>query len=906
MSEALAEFGSVSADQVRNFCMLAHVDHGKTTLSDFLLTANGLLSTQLAGKVRFLDSRPDEQERLITMKASCVALRHTFDGKPQLVHLVDSPGHIDFSSEVSTAMRMCDGALVVVDVIDGVTMQTRSMLRHAFSEGLRMVIVLNKLDLLISTLQFTPSEAYQRLDKIIQDCNVVLSAYVNVLEITGTHQRILDLNPVPEDDLWFAPAKGNVVFASGFDGYGFTLKSIASTWAATGKLGSITVEELTGALWGEHFLEARAMKIDTKPKREGQMPVAVAFVFEPIWAIHEAFLADPYSEEKCLKITSKLGVPDRVWNQPRKSAKEKMNAVLGAWLPLATCLLNAVCDKLPSVVSGQISRLPNLVRGWSDFPSELRQRVQSGSQEGPTVVYVAKLIDTEYLAGTCQYGEREKTFEQTFVGFGRVYSGELKPGDKLLLRSGDKDVEFTVSQLYLLRGQGLESVDSVLPGRLCGIGGIAEYITKHGVLSSDARMLAFQPPKLSSSSIVHYVLRPKQPEVLDQLLQGLRLLNKVDPQVELAVLPTGEYVMGVAGEVHGERCVEDLTTTFARVEFHLSPPIVQYRETLRAKTTKLREVEVSTPCGSFTVNIAAIPFPDEVVDAMRDSENEQSLEYYKSLRKGPLQQAKEVKKRPWSIIADQEPLAIAPSRYDFFGCALHDVRLLEEDDEEDVKESMRTLALFKESIISGFQLATSAGPMCEEPMFGVCFLLTDMFCEADNLADPAATAFVVRQAISTVAQACRQAFQQHANGQRIVEPFYECVVHSAGATQGKIYNILNRRRAQIDDEVLAEGGETFFISCTLPVSESFGLQDELRIATSGAATAQLRIATWRILDLDPYFKPSTKEEIEEYGTDTIIQNEATEIIERVRSRKGIQKRNIVENAEKQKFSMRGA
>ncbi|PWU98653.1 putative translation elongation factor EF-2 [Trypanosoma cruzi] len=140
---------SEKPERTRNFCMVAHVDHGKTTLSDYLVASNGILSPQLAGEVRLLDSRPDEQERCITMKASSIALRHVHKGVEHLLNLVDSPGHIDFSCEVSTAMRLCDGAVIIVDVVDGVTQQTSSMLRHAYREGLSMCLVLNKVDLLL-------------------------------------------------------------------------------------------------------------------------------------------------------------------------------------------------------------------------------------------------------------------------------------------------------------------------------------------------------------------------------------------------------------------------------------------------------------------------------------------------------------------------------------------------------------------------------------------------------------------------------------------------------------------------------------------------------------------------------------------------------------------------------------
>ena len=164
---------------------------GKTTLSDHLIAHNGLISAKLAGTIRFLDSRADEQERQITMKASSIALLHEYtppqqssasssasDSTPHLIHLIDSPGHVDFSSEVSTAVRLCDGALVLVDCIEGVCVQTHAVLEQAWREKLTPCLVINKLDRLITELKMTPLEAYHQIRSILEAVNVLQSSFM--------------------------------------------------------------------------------------------------------------------------------------------------------------------------------------------------------------------------------------------------------------------------------------------------------------------------------------------------------------------------------------------------------------------------------------------------------------------------------------------------------------------------------------------------------------------------------------------------------------------------------------------------------------------------------------------------------------------------------------------------------
>lgn len=124
-----------------------------------------------------MDSREDEQLRGITMKSSAISLHHASPstGVDYLINLIDSPGHIDFSSEVSTAVRLSDGCLVVVDVVEGVCAQTKAVLRQAWLERLKPVLVLNKIDRLIVEKKMSKLEAYQRLNHVLQEANAAVA-----------------------------------------------------------------------------------------------------------------------------------------------------------------------------------------------------------------------------------------------------------------------------------------------------------------------------------------------------------------------------------------------------------------------------------------------------------------------------------------------------------------------------------------------------------------------------------------------------------------------------------------------------------------------------------------------------------------------------------------------------------
>ena len=164
-------------DQIRNIGIVAHIDHGKTTLTDNLLAGAGMISEQLAGQQLFTDFDKQEQERGITIYAANVSMVHEWGGRDYLINLIDTPGHVDFGGDVTRAMRAVDGVVVVIDAVEGCMPQTETVVRQAVKERVEPVLFINKVDRLIKELKLTPEQMLERFKNAITEVNLLIQRY---------------------------------------------------------------------------------------------------------------------------------------------------------------------------------------------------------------------------------------------------------------------------------------------------------------------------------------------------------------------------------------------------------------------------------------------------------------------------------------------------------------------------------------------------------------------------------------------------------------------------------------------------------------------------------------------------------------------------------------------------------
>ncbi|XP_052742629.1 elongation factor-like GTPase 1 isoform X1 [Bicyclus anynana] len=991
--------------KIRNICIVAHVDHGKTTLADSLISSNGIISQRMSGKLRYMDSRPDEQERGITMKSSSIALYHALDKEEYLVNLIDSPGHIDFSSEVSTAVRLCDGAIVVVDVVEGVCPQTRLALKQAYSENIRAVLVLNKIDRLIVEMKMTALDAYVHITQVMEQVNAVMGELFasNVLENEETlidkqpemhgpkeENNIYDWTSALEDaddsQLYFSPEQGNVVFASAIDGWGFTIHTFAKLFSD--KLG-VKEELLRKVLWGDFYLNSKSKRFMKGAQEKAKKPLFVQVIFDNLWNIYETIILRN-DKEKVPVICEKLGIKLTTRDLRHTDTRIQLQSLMMQWLPLSNTVLDMVCCKLPSpkeILPDKVEKLMcSRIRDFESYHEETRKLKDAfiacdSSNDRPVIVFISKMfsVDKSILPENkpkaltpeemalrrekarqmreelknnvnsetvpikmekesepdlnkpekCAVDEKEKEDENptAFIAFARIFSGRVKKGDKLYVLGPKHDPSQVLSKkdfqidpnkklkdlhsdehitcteiksLYILMGRELEDIEEAVAGNIIGIGGLEDHILKTATLSSTIACPAFSEIQYAAVPILRVAVEPTYPSQLPQLVKGLRLLNQSDSCVQVLLQETGEHVLVTAGEVHLQRCLEDLKNLYAKIPITASEPIVPFRETIVEppkvdmaneeidsqnidKTTETEKdplITIYTNNKQSKIKIRARPLPNEITLLLDKSTDllkaiSQHIKILQGMSKNDKLESKleEMHINGKHGLSDRMLKLIEAFKSELesicskLGSEWKDVvrqiwsvgprncgpnvLLNQTPDyvtkflhhEEELKEDLRFE--YESSFVNGFQLASLSGPLCEEPMMGVAFCVEEWTLDKGEEDTTYTYGPLSGQIMSAVKEGCRKAFE--AQPQRLMAAMYSCDIVVDQKVLGKLYAALGRRGGRVVGSDLQSGSASFRVRALLPVAESFRFALELRTHTSGLAAPMMMFSHWEVM-----------------------------------------------------------
>jgi len=590
-------------DQIRNIAFAGHLHHGKTALMDMLVLETHDISDRLEKKtgkkrdeqLRYTDVHILERERGLSVKSAPMSLvLQSTHGKSHLVNILDTPGHVNFVDEVASSLRLVDGVVLVVDVVEGVQVNTEQIIKHAVLEGLPLTLVVNKMDRLILELKLPPSDAYFKLKHVIEEVNTVIE---NTLPGQGEKRRL-------------SPEKGNVLFASSIMGWCFTLQSFAKMYADSyppTKKGTpgINAAEFARRLWGDIFFNPTKRSFTRKGVEERSKRSFVNFVLEPIYKLYSHTISE--SPEDLKNTLATLGISLKP-SQYKTDAKILLKLVCEQFFGPSNGFVDMIVDHIPSPVESAEAKLQRYYTGPLD--TSVAKAMEKCDQDGPLVVQISKLYNTSDATG--------------FHSFGRVMSGTARPGSQVrVLGEGysiddEEDMSMaTISDVWIAETRYNIPTDGVPAGNWVLLGGVDNSIVKSAtlvppVLPDQEDAYIFKPITHFTESVFKVAVEPINPSELPKMLDGLRKINKSYPLITTKVEESGEHVILGTGELYMDCVLHDLRRLYAEMEIKVSDPVTRFCETV--VETSATKCYAQTPNKKNKITMVAEPLDQGIAE----------------------------------------------------------------------------------------------------------------------------------------------------------------------------------------------------------------------------------------------------------------------------------------------------
>ncbi|GJE86221.1 116 kDa U5 small nuclear ribonucleoprotein component [Phanerochaete sordida] len=782
---------------VRNVAIVGHLHHGKTALMDMLAFETHKMDWDSDHQTRYTDTHVLSRERQISIKSMpmSLVLQNSY-GRSHLIHLVDTPGHVNFVDEVASAIRLVDGVVLVVDVVEGVMCNTEAIIRHCLQEGVKITLVINKIDRLILELRIKPADAFYKIKHTLEEINTFISG----------------INPDPE--LRLSPENGNVAFASTDMHWCFTLRSFAQMYADT--YGSLDVDAFADRLWGDIYFNPETRKFTRKQADPEQTRTFVHFILEPLYKLYSQVLSE---ETDDLKVTlESLGIHLKPILY-KMDVRPLLKVVLDHFFGPARGFVDMVTEHIPSPAVATADKVQRTYTG--PMNSELAQAMEKCDPEGPLMVNITKLYHT--------------TDAQSFRAFGRVISGTVRKGAEVkVLGEGyspedEEDmVRAVVDDIWISEARYFIPAEEVAAGNLVLLGGVDASISKTATIAAtnlEDDLHIFRPIKHMTQSVLKIAIEPIAPSELPKMLSGLRSINKSYPLVATKVEESGEHVVIGTGELYLDCVMHDLRRLFSEIEIKVSDPVTKFCETV-LETSALK-CYADTPNKKNRITMIAEPLERGIAE---DVENGRVTMRMTPKERGTFFQ----EKYQWDLLASRSIWAFGP---DESGPNI----LLDDTLPSQVDKKM--LGTVKQHITQGFQWGAREGPLCDEPMRNVKFRILDASLAQEPIFRGGG------QIVPTARRVCYSSFLMATP--RLMEPVYFVEVQAPADCISAVYTVLARRRGHVTQDIPKAGSPLYTVKALIPVIDANGFETDLRTATQGQAFCLQVFDHWSIVPGDP-------------------------------------------------------
>ncbi|KAI3390002.1 hypothetical protein SNEBB_007591 [Seison nebaliae] len=845
---------------IRNVAICGHLHHGKTTFLDSYVEQTHLdVACTEKEEILYTDTLYIERERGLSIKSTPISLLLNDEkDKNHLFNLICTPGHVNFSDEVTCSLRLVDGVILIVDCIEGVRLQTERIIKEIVTNRLPIVLCINKIDRLVIELKLPPNDAYIKIRHIIDEVNENIQKY-------STDYPIL------------SPLADNVCFASSYYRFAFTLYSFALIYGKRSEY-NFDAKSLSKRLWGDIYFQKKTRKF-TKKNGEKSPRSFVQFILHPIYKIFAHIAGD--ADTNLPQIVESLGIKlnrDELKMNVRPLIKRIFALFFGEWSGVTGMMVRNIpspeeCGKrhaLQQYTNCNEATLEVIDMENDRFNQTILNEKQLAIKSLPDYNLMKGIVNcdsqTELLFHTTK--SYTSTDAQNFFIFGRVYSGTLYANERVRIlgenysyEDQEDSSECVIGKIWLSNAQYKVELDKAPAGCFVVIEGIEDNIRKTATIvdiKTTTAVHIFRPLNFNTKSVIKIAVEPVNPSELPKMLDGLRKVNKSYPLLQTKVEESGEHIVLGTGELYLDCVMHDLRKMFAEIEIRVADPVVTFRETVVESSTLKCFAE--TPNKKNTLFMIAEPLDKGICDDIENGQLKNSMEKNEMMKIFQL-------KYEWDLLAARSVWAFGPENDN--GCNL----LI--DDTLPSETNKSSLNSVRDSVVQGFQWATKEGPLCDEPIRNVKFKLLDAKISENDMYRVGA------QIIPTSRRVSYSSFLLASP--RLLEPYLFVEIITPADCVSAIYNVLSTRRGHVTIDAVIPGTPLHMLNAYLPAIDSFGFETDLRMHTCGQAFCVSVFDHWQIVSGDPLDKSIVIKPLQAQPANYL----AREFMVKTRRRKGL-------------------